>query len=330
VGSTSFKHELDVVSSSGSLLPSLFPRKNAPFNEQEIADLEEAEALVLAGKKKVTEWWSLITNLVNTTHSRFSMGLIEAVHMTVVVSSTKTESPLTSERPSEATPLPHGDTPLARDSFPTLSQTLPALLPERSTRGALVMEAEEDSPKDDPGLLPMEWQTSALNGETSEFYLDSHTVEEPVFERIDTLIPSYTPWSNYNLSPQRTPANLVPGVLPPDPYVLSMAHLFNLPVPPGTHMNGGPGPGYPYYPSPPGMPRQESGNSHLANRGQALASEATDPPVLMSVGSVGHPYTCSKLGCKFAARRGCKEGAACSRCHLCVWTRAAERKTRPT
>mmetsp|Transcript_79811 Transcript_79811/g.171058 ORF Transcript_79811/g.171058 Transcript_79811/m.171058 type:complete len:147 (+) Transcript_79811:98-538(+) len=46
---------------------------------------------------------------------------------------------------------------------------------------------------------------------------------------------------------------------------------------------------------------------------------------VVSVGSLGHPYHCERP-CKFVARsRGCFEGSTCKRCHLCTWSRAAER-----
>jgi len=55
------------------------------------------------------------------------------------------------------------------------------------------------------------------------------------------------------------------------------------------------------------------------------AQETLEQPVL-SIGSMNHPHACSGLACKYAWKsRGCKEGADCSRCHLCVWTRAGER-----
>jgi hypothetical protein len=47
-------------------------------------------------------------------------------------------------------------------------------------------------------------------------------------------------------------------------------------------------------------------------------------PVVMSVGSLGHPYTCNSP-CKYNnKKRGCKEAATCDRCHLCRWTRSQE------
>lgn len=41
---------------------------------------------------------------------------------------------------------------------------------------------------------------------------------------------------------------------------------------------------------------------------------------VLSVGSVGHPYTC-KEPCKYVRKsRGCKDGAKCDRCHACIWS----------
>mmetsp|Transcript_50586 Transcript_50586/g.156551 ORF Transcript_50586/g.156551 Transcript_50586/m.156551 type:complete len:208 (+) Transcript_50586:72-695(+) len=45
-------------------------------------------------------------------------------------------------------------------------------------------------------------------------------------------------------------------------------------------------------------------------------------------GSMGHPDRCA-LPCKYAFKaRGCKDGSACTRCHLCPWTKAGEQKAR--
>jgi len=45
----------------------------------------------------------------------------------------------------------------------------------------------------------------------------------------------------------------------------------------------------------------------------------------MSIGSYGHPRHCSRA-CKFFTKGHCKDGTACDWCHLCTWTRNAERK----
>jgi hypothetical protein len=40
---------------------------------------------------------------------------------------------------------------------------------------------------------------------------------------------------------------------------------------------------------------------------------------------VGHPHTCARP-CKYArGGRVCKDGAACTRCHVCPWRRAEKR-----
>lgn len=58
------------------------------------------------------------------------------------------------------------------------------------------------------------------------------------------------------------------------------------------------------------------------DRGASPQEDANDAP---SVGSVGHPLSCS-IACKYHHKtRGCKDGKNCKRCHLCIWTRACER-----
>mmetsp|Transcript_46736 Transcript_46736/g.111149 ORF Transcript_46736/g.111149 Transcript_46736/m.111149 type:complete len:283 (-) Transcript_46736:163-1011(-) len=48
----------------------------------------------------------------------------------------------------------------------------------------------------------------------------------------------------------------------------------------------------------------------------------------VSVGSIGHPYTCN-LPCKYFKRqRGCKDGANCTRCHVCPWRHSAVSKAK--
>lgn len=46
-----------------------------------------------------------------------------------------------------------------------------------------------------------------------------------------------------------------------------------------------------------------------------------------SKGSIGHPTSCSPA-CKYIKKeRGCKDGDACTRCHLCVFRRAKPKKS---
>eukprot|EP00441_Pelagodinium_beii_P005592 CAMPEP_0197700788 /NCGR_PEP_ID=MMETSP1338-20131121/122404_1 /TAXON_ID=43686 ORGANISM="Pelagodinium beii, Strain RCC1491" /NCGR_SAMPLE_ID=MMETSP1338 /ASSEMBLY_ACC=CAM_ASM_000754 /LENGTH=198 /DNA_ID=CAMNT_0043284429 /DNA_START=84 /DNA_END=680 /DNA_ORIENTATION=- len=62
-----------------------------------------------------------------------------------------------------------------------------------------------------------------------------------------------------------------------------------------------------YAPNMPSMPRTSWADA-------AEESEKTD-----SLGSNGHPFTCT-APCKFYFKiRGCKDGINCDRCHLCPW-----------
>jgi len=50
------------------------------------------------------------------------------------------------------------------------------------------------------------------------------------------------------------------------------------------------------------------------------AEPQTAGPVV-SVGSIGHPKTCSEA-CPYVKRKGgCRDGASCPKCHLCFWQR---------
>jgi len=63
--------------------------------------------------------------------------------------------------------------------------------------------------------------------------------------------------------------------------------------------------------------------------GSQKETKAEEVPAegLWCTGTIGHPTACSGIGCKFyRSPRGCKAGLACTRCHLCLWTRSYERK----
>jgi len=61
--------------------------------------------------------------------------------------------------------------------------------------------------------------------------------------------------------------------------------------------------------------------SVLGVHGAAPQSQSPQPPLCLSVGSTGHPYSCG-AACKYAQKsKGCKDGVNCERCHLCRWSR---------
>mmetsp|Transcript_122485 Transcript_122485/g.391660 ORF Transcript_122485/g.391660 Transcript_122485/m.391660 type:complete len:181 (-) Transcript_122485:1162-1704(-) len=77
---------------------------------------------------------------------------------------------------------------------------------------------------------------------------------------------------------------------------------------------------------PPGLERAHTLEAVLVpplglERSQPKLAKAVSAGFTVSAGSVGHPETCREA-CQYVKRKGgCKEGAACTRCHLCFWQR---------
>lgn len=63
--------------------------------------------------------------------------------------------------------------------------------------------------------------------------------------------------------------------------------------------------------------------------GDGNGNEPTKPrasAVQVSIGSLGHPLSCA-APCKFNSKKaGCKDGRLCDRCHICRWSRCADRQ----
>mmetsp|Transcript_60085 Transcript_60085/g.155257 ORF Transcript_60085/g.155257 Transcript_60085/m.155257 type:complete len:297 (-) Transcript_60085:31-921(-) len=72
-----------------------------------------------------------------------------------------------------------------------------------------------------------------------------------------------------------------------------------------------------FVPPPPSPPPAPFAN--VSNDGSSTGSSSN--PQVISVGSVGHPFSCAEA-CKFSCKpKGCKDGATCLRCHACDWSR---------
>lgn len=75
----------------------------------------------------------------------------------------------------------------------------------------------------------------------------------------------------------------------------------------------------------------ESGESDLCEvclpqHEDVEAVTAADAP---TTGSIGHPHRC-EAACKYIKKpRGCKDGAACTRCHLCDFRNSKQKKESP-
>mmetsp|Transcript_114908 Transcript_114908/g.332034 ORF Transcript_114908/g.332034 Transcript_114908/m.332034 type:complete len:299 (-) Transcript_114908:61-957(-) len=120
----------------------------------------------------------------------------------------------------------------------------------------------------------------------------------------------------------RMPPAMVAGSMPPSTYTTSDG---NVCMPFGVMMQpmaGSPMPGD-------GTTILFYGVSTMAYAPSQMAAMPPPPPPpathsTVSIGSVGHPNTCA-APCKYAKKRGCKDGAQCTRCHLCAWSRHREK-----
>jgi len=77
-----------------------------------------------------------------------------------------------------------------------------------------------------------------------------------------------------------------------------------------------------------GQEAEASGSTTTATSGEDSvlgAVSSISPPLfgedVPTVGSIGHPFSCSSA-CKYHSKpKGCKDGRCCVRCHLCSWRR---------
>lgn len=70
--------------------------------------------------------------------------------------------------------------------------------------------------------------------------------------------------------------------------------------------------------SPPSAQRQED---VLAPPSVPAPPPGLEPPKVVSIGSIGHPFSCREA-CKYMKRKsGCLLGVSCPHCHLCSWRR---------
>mmetsp|Transcript_141491 Transcript_141491/g.452320 ORF Transcript_141491/g.452320 Transcript_141491/m.452320 type:complete len:289 (-) Transcript_141491:41-907(-) len=77
-----------------------------------------------------------------------------------------------------------------------------------------------------------------------------------------------------------------------------------------------------FVPPPPSPPPAPLAN--VSDDGSSAGSSSN--PQVISVGSVGHPFSCAEA-CKFSCKpKGCKDGATCLRCHACDWSRHSRKR----
>lgn len=69
--------------------------------------------------------------------------------------------------------------------------------------------------------------------------------------------------------------------------------------------------------------KADSVSDHPVTEASAEFADPGGLATLISCGTIGHPYTCAPA-CRYVRRKvGCKNGADCPNCHVCLWTREA-------
>lgn len=364
--------ESGVVSFEFGLLPSLRLVDVPLISKDDLKVLEDAENSVHYGRTTTSEWFAIITELINKIHRQASMAFVDFVELTREISHHGTTSKEGATPPSQTEPpgltrrmgheanMQHTSSLLSttsnEDATP-LSQKTVAESPCASF--SLSDMASSDVATDLPRTNSRQGMRSTA---VSKYYgrhgrkCDSDGSNESVQhqESLDstTILPSSS--GGFGSSGDELPMKVLPSQfggpvvctpettpLHPGLYrawcqsMLQPAQPASSPsavrLPPPTFLAQG----YPPQTLLAQDPVQEQGISDAQTFSAPLPEldtkntfEETNPKALIiSRGTIGHPISCRGLGCKFASKdRGCKEGIDCTRCHLCVWKREAERR----
>eukprot|EP00930_Biecheleria_cincta_P000080 TRINITY_DN10016_c0_g1_i3.p1 TRINITY_DN10016_c0_g1~~TRINITY_DN10016_c0_g1_i3.p1 ORF type:complete len:833 (-),score=155.56 TRINITY_DN10016_c0_g1_i3:251-2749(-) len=299
LGSTSPESaESGVVSFETGLLPNLRLVSAPLISRRDLEVLEEAETAVLGWKSTASEWFTIITELIDKVHQQASvafLGLIQEMGRQVSVSPTPPLGNLSVER---GTPQSQRETtPPSQSAGPSDNSMSDRA---NSTFNSVPTGFHQQRPSDYPravgsssrppgtylheDFLPMKVTASSFGGSA-----------------LDT--PEATPlhpglWQGCGLNFLQS-ASLLPSVGRQMERTFQFQGTLSPPqtLPP---------------PTPTGMLEQQPAQAQRE--------------VVISTGTMGHPISCRGLGCKFASKdRGCKEGDKCQRCHLCLWKRAPEK-----
>lgn len=354
VGSSSPYLQCEVVSTANGLLPSLRLADEPILSTSEIQALERAEDSVMQGQKDTSEWFAFLTGMIDKVHQHVSMTVVLFIQDWSTTPQEINQIPSISSAPSEcglqSTPSvlgslrgspgnlggrgcldgdrqPMSVTQAKRQMSPT--EKYAALL-----QAAAILRREEEYV---PGLgdlaatgLGISSVTS--NGRTMSNMSNMSGLAPPPFLGQK----EHTPVKVMPLStPEATPIHPgiwsqgrqgggVPGGYPITPNamtVFSAPQMSQCPqqadfmvcqqVPPDFMVPQQ----VPPVPAPP-VPQAST-----------MPAQTHTRSIVVSKGTIGHPHSCRGLGCKFASKeRGCREGAECPRCHLCVWSRASEKE----
>lgn len=325
--------ESGVVSFELGLVPSLRLADVPLISQEDLKVLEEAETAVLDGCTTASEWFTIITELINKVHRQASMAFLDLTremgHEAHVQHTSSRLSTMSSEGatpPSQTEPTsPSQSFSLSEIALSDVATDLPRKKTDSGGMGSTTLSKYygRDSRRcDSDGSNESVQQQDSLASTTilrsSSGCLGSSGDELPM-----KVMPSSFGGPAI-CTPETTP--LHPGL-----YRAWCQSLFQpaQPVSPPSAM---------MYP-----PTTPLAQDHVEEQGISDAQTAPAPlpqidakatgeqqsptALIISRGTIGHPFSCRGLGCKFSSKhRGCKEGVECTRCHLCVWKREAERR----
>eukprot|EP00931_Biecheleriopsis_adriatica_P066490 TRINITY_DN40833_c0_g1_i1.p1 TRINITY_DN40833_c0_g1~~TRINITY_DN40833_c0_g1_i1.p1 ORF type:complete len:901 (+),score=161.53 TRINITY_DN40833_c0_g1_i1:82-2784(+) len=320
LGSTSPGNHSEVISSSFGLLPGLGLMQEPLLSSDEIEALEAAESTVMEGKGETTEWFSLLTSLINHVHRHASMAIVEFVDEFEAARSSR---PGGTRSPSQQ----------SLSSSLSLSQRLQTLTPASAASGSEKMP----STLQDPIRERTNSVLSSSQRQSSVASYGSDYMPRPM-KVIPSSLPS-TPEAT-PLHPGLFPRSTMPQLLPQTPQVQTRFMSETIDESSSSHSPAGStigsGGGSTNLATFTGSTSSAGFNGSAGGPSGGSASWKVGDyimegkrRVLISEGTIGHPHSCRGLGCKFALKKGCKEGAACPRCHLCPCTKTSEKSAVP-
>eukprot|EP00931_Biecheleriopsis_adriatica_P029849 TRINITY_DN17656_c0_g2_i1.p1 TRINITY_DN17656_c0_g2~~TRINITY_DN17656_c0_g2_i1.p1 ORF type:complete len:879 (+),score=145.57 TRINITY_DN17656_c0_g2_i1:64-2637(+) len=295
LGSSSPAAQCEIVSTEAGLLPRLRLLERPLLDIEDLKVLENAEAAVFEGRALASEWFALLTGMIDKVHQHARIAIVNFIQElgcrtrnTSPVTNTSFEAKLEQYSAAASPVTPSVSSSCFAGSTPSqdVSHT-PALLE--------VCQQEKETQVE--AMKPMKVMTPLGPPETS-----------PEYQKTD--ISSPYPMAPAFMTPESTP--LHPGLwqaaMPST--ALLRARLEEPPVLQSSALQ-----------QPVSVPIPQVPGKVF----QSLDNPSKRKDVTISKGTIGHPNACRGLGCKFAHKeRGCKEGVNCLRCHMCVWQRGPE------
>mmetsp|Transcript_33758 Transcript_33758/g.61177 ORF Transcript_33758/g.61177 Transcript_33758/m.61177 type:complete len:789 (+) Transcript_33758:51-2417(+) len=275
LGSSQHQKQREILSSQRGLLCELRLVNEPLLSKEDLEVIEAAENTVFQAGAATSEWFALITTLIDKVHQHTSIAIVKFIQELVENEHT---SPGWQKSPAS---VEHQNSHLNLEDASSRQVSADA----SASGSSISHQFRQVVQSSNMSSAEMQTYVQASLAEIQEAQKEMSREPTPM-----KVLPST--WTPTQFTPEATP--LHPGL-----FRTSMAACM-LPS---------------HFEAPPPVSR--------------APTEQRERAVVMSKGTVGHPYSCKGLGCKFAAKeRGCKEGVECLRCHLCPWRRAPEKATR--